>query len=248
MKVIFLGTAGYVPTEDRHTNCILIKDLNLILDAGSGFFRFPKFINPTELHILLSHFHMDHIGGLTQLKGLLRDKKTKVVNIYGHTGIKKAVTGMFSPPYFALPLEKHPFKILLKEVGNSKFSINGAKIISKVFPHSNPRFSVGYRIEYKGKVVTFVTDTIISNKQKDFVRNSDLLIHEAYYPKGYEEPAKREWHSITANVAKLAKETGCKKLALYHFNRRFDPKLFDKEAKEIFSNSLLPEDLTEITV
>lgn len=138
MKVIFLGTAGYIPTEDRHTNCILIKDLNIILDAGSGFFRFPRFINPKELHILLSHFHMDHTSGLTQMKGLLRGKKTETVTVYGHKGVKDAVTRMFNPPYFALPIEKHPFKILFEEVGNSNFHIKGAKVISKVFPHSNP--------------------------------------------------------------------------------------------------------------
>lgn len=248
MKVVFLGTAGYIPTEDRHTNCVLIKDLDIILDAGSGFFRFVNYINPAELHILLSHFHMDHTSGLTQLKGLLRDKKTEMITIYGYKGVNEAVTRMFNPPYFALSLEKHPFKILFKEIGNSKFYINGAKVISKIFPHSNPPFSVGYRIEYKGKVVTFVTDTIISNAQKKFVKDSDLLIHEAYYPKGYEESAKREWHSITTDVAKLAKDSGCKKLALYHFNRRFDPKLFEKEVKELFRNSTLPDDLTELTV
>ena len=79
MKVVFLGTVGYYPTETRHTNCVVIKDLSIIIDAGSGFFRLPRFITSDEITILLSHYHMDHICGLTQLLGLFKGKRVKIM-------------------------------------------------------------------------------------------------------------------------------------------------------------------------
>ena len=71
MKVVFLGTMGYYPTEKRHTNCVVIRDLNMILDAGTGFFGFPRFLVSNEINILLSHFHMDHVSGVNSTSGVV---------------------------------------------------------------------------------------------------------------------------------------------------------------------------------
>lgn len=245
MKVVFLGTMGYYPTEENHTCSVLIKDLNIILDAGTGFFRFPKYIQPEELNILLSHFHLDHIVGLTWLYELFKGKK---VNIYSSKDVKEILSTIFSNPFFAIPFSKHPFSFEFKEVGEGSFNINGANVSSKIFPHSYP--VLGYRIEYNGKIITYITDTKVSEEEINFIRNSDLLIHECYYPKELEERANREGHSITTEVARLAKKAGCKKLALYHLNPVLkDSRLiYEKEAKEIFPNSFIAEDLMEIEI
>jgi hypothetical protein len=39
MKLHCLGTAGYHPSDNRHTACFFLPDQGIALDAGSSVFR-----------------------------------------------------------------------------------------------------------------------------------------------------------------------------------------------------------------
>lgn len=246
MKVVFLGTAGYYPTEKRHTNCVLLKDLNIILDAGTGFFRFPRYITSDEISIFLSHYHMDHVSGLTQLYGLFKGKKVK---IYGSKGIHSFLNTLFNQPFFGAPLSKHPFTVELNEIAEEEFMDNNVKVITRMFTrHSYP--VLGYRIEHDNKSITYITDTMVGDDEIDFAKNSDLLIHECYYLNEFREIARKDMHSTAKEVAELAKKANCKKLALYHLNPSLHQRHsdFEREAKSIFPNAFLPKECVEIDV
>ena len=49
MEVVFLGTAGYHPNETRHTSCVMIPEMGIVLDAGTGFFRVRQHLRATTL-------------------------------------------------------------------------------------------------------------------------------------------------------------------------------------------------------
>src|SRR4028118_2049108 len=86
MMLEFLGTAGYHPSASRHTSCAYIADAGVkcgfVLDAGTGFFRLIGRTLPPQLHIFLSHAHLDHVSGLTYLLDVLRDQQCEVT-VYG---------------------------------------------------------------------------------------------------------------------------------------------------------------------
>jgi len=70
MKITFLGTNGFYPTELGETVCVLIETdkYNLILDAGSGLQKYDQFDYKNKpAYIFLSHLHLDHISGLFTL-------------------------------------------------------------------------------------------------------------------------------------------------------------------------------------
>ena len=67
MRIVFLGTGGYHPNKRRHTASILLPDIGVALDAGTGFFRVQETIKSANLDIFLTHAHLDHICGLTFL-------------------------------------------------------------------------------------------------------------------------------------------------------------------------------------
>ncbi|MBI4990720.1 hypothetical protein HZB96_01345 [Candidatus Gottesmanbacteria bacterium] len=86
MKVIPLGTNGFFPSFGRATACFAIPFQNtlIILDAGSGLFRLAepegkKLLSGVEdVHLYLSHYHLDHTFGFYAAFRLLEKKKVTV--------------------------------------------------------------------------------------------------------------------------------------------------------------------------
>jgi ribonuclease BN (tRNA processing enzyme) len=76
LNVRCLGTGGWMPTDRRETACYALRDGAdlLVLDAGTGFRRLvtdPALLEGVErLHVVLTHFHLDHTAGLVCLPAL----------------------------------------------------------------------------------------------------------------------------------------------------------------------------------
>jgi ribonuclease Z len=95
MHVIFLGTAGSVPTLERSLPVVLIKRQNeqLMFDCGEGVQRQmvkAKVGFHRKMKIFVSHMHGDHVLGLPGLLQTmaLMDRQKKL-EIYGPEGIKQ---------------------------------------------------------------------------------------------------------------------------------------------------------------
>jgi ribonuclease Z len=115
LHVIFMGTAGSVPTPERSLPAVLIKRQNeqLMLDCGEGVQRqmikakagFHK-----KTKIFISHLHGDHVLGLPGLMQTmaLMDRQKKL-EIYGPEGIKQFLECIRETLQFGLtfPVEIH---------------------------------------------------------------------------------------------------------------------------------------------
>ncbi|MEK6913132.1 MAG: ribonuclease Z [Nanoarchaeota archaeon] len=106
IKVIFLGTSGAVPTAERNHTSILLeyKDENILVDCGEGTqrqFRKAK-LNPCKItRILITHWHGDHVLGLSGLLQTLSfSGYNKPLLIYGPKGTKEFVRNLLKTFYF----------------------------------------------------------------------------------------------------------------------------------------------------
>lgn len=244
MKIRFLGTSGYIPTEHRHTSCVILPEEGVVLDAGTGFFRVKDNIQTEKLDILLSHYHPDHTHGLTFMLGAFYSSGLDV-RIYGPKGIK----GLEKKLCFPVKFKDYPFSISLKKI-KQEFTIDDIAVKTKLFPHSD-QVSAGYRLEKGGKSLCYLTDLIASDEEIDFVKDADLLVHECYSNKDYKDFAKLTSHSYTTQVASVAKKANAKELALFHVSPLVDEKILLKyveECREIFKNTFLPEDNQEVVI
>jgi len=115
IRVIFLGTAGSVPTPERSLPAVLIQRGNeqLMFDCGEGVQRQmikAKVGFHKKMKIFISHMHGDHVLGLPGLLQTmaLMDRQKKV-EIYGPEGIKRFLEGTREVLQFALtfPVEIH---------------------------------------------------------------------------------------------------------------------------------------------
>ncbi|GAA0327497.1 ribonuclease Z [Oceanobacillus sp. FSL W7-1293] len=99
----------------------------------------------------------------------------------------------------------------------------------------------------KGRVISILGDTTYQAAHKEFVKNSDLLIHEATFAADKETLAEDYFHSTNIQAAKIALDAGCKQLILTHISSRYqfsDMDGFLEEAKEVFFNTSIAGDFS----
>lgn len=95
----------------------------------------------------------------------------------------------------------------------------------------------------------FVSDTAKKEGIVEFIKDIDLLYHEATYAEEGRKRAKDTGHSTAKQAAEIAKKANVKQLVLGHFSNRY--KKLDKlleEARSVFSESYLAIDGTEFNV
>ena len=100
-----------------------------------------------------------------------------------------------------------------------------------------------------GKSVAYCLDTRPCSAAIELARNVDLLIHEATYTEEFAAEAQQYGHSTAAQAARTACYAGARRLLITHFSSRYpDPAPLLREAREIFPDTILAEDLLEIEV
>lgn len=244
MKLVFLGTTGYHPSETRHTACLMLPEVGIVLDAGTGMFRVGARLATDELDIFISHAHLDHITGLTFLHDIVVGRNLSRVTIHGAADKLAAVREhLFAnllfpvePPWEFRPLDE---PVPLAEGGRLTH-----------FALEHPGGSTGFRLDWHGASLAYVTDTT-ATADSDYVRHIqgvDLLVHECYFPDAMAAWARTTGHSHTTPVAELAKKSRAGRLLLVHLNPLGpEPDAIDlATARAIFPETEIATDLLEV--
>ena len=245
MHLLFLGTGGYHPNERRHTACLMLPEIGLVLDAGSSVFRVPPRVVQKDLDLFLTHSHLDHVQGLTFLIVPMLQKMITRCRVHATPGTIAAVKEhLFSRPLFPVA---PPFEFIPLE--KSVTVANGLGTITH-HPLKHPGGSVGYKLEIGGKKIAYITDTTTDGSYLEFIRGVDVLIHECNFPDEMAEWAETTGHSHTSPVAQLAKDAGVGRLFLTHIDpqRSGDDPIGLATARAIFPETHLAEDLMGIDI
>ena len=219
MKLLLLGTSGYHPSERRHTACLMLPVAGIVLDAGTGFFRVRDHLATPSLDILLSHTHLDHVAGLTFLLSTKWQKPLDRITVHGEAQKLAACRehlldeNLFPAP---IPIEWRPLP-------SGTLSIGEARVTH--FPVFHPGGCLGYRLDFPGRSMAYVTDTTASDDAQyiEHIRGVDLLAHECNFRDGQEEWAEKTGHSSTTAVMRLAARAGVGRLVLIHLDPLDDP-------------------------
>ncbi|MGQ9719856.1 MAG: ribonuclease Z [Candidatus Jordarchaeum sp.] len=100
-----------------------------------------------------------------------------------------------------------------------------------------------------GRKIVYSGDTAPCESVKKISKNATLLIHESTYGDDLEEKAFETNHSSASQAAKIAEESSVQKLLLTHISQRYsNPKELLEQAQKIFQNTIIAEDLMEITL
>jgi ribonuclease Z len=106
----------------------------------------------------------------------------------------------------------------------------------------------------QGRSVVYCTDTTYCRSAVELSRGADLLIHEATFAEADEGLAVRSTHSTAAMAARVAKESGARKLLMTHFSPRYfpgnqtGPEDLLREARAVFADAELAHDFLSVDV
>jgi ribonuclease BN (tRNA processing enzyme) len=216
MDALLLGSGGWIPTSRRETCCAYLRDGGhvLLLDAGTGVQRLvedPGLLADVErLDIVLTHFHLDHVAGLSYLPALpLQATLWGPGEALAGTPTAAIAGRMFGSPLFGARLEQIVAEI--REVPSAPFELGRFALSSRVQRlHTDPTLAV--RI---GNWLAYCTDTAADPGNPGFAEGVELLLHEAWYPGASTDD---EIHSAAGEAGRIAREAGVERLVLIHVN------------------------------
>ncbi|HIE03514.1 MAG TPA: MBL fold metallo-hydrolase [Candidatus Latescibacteria bacterium] len=236
-------------TFGGNTPCVevLFGEEGLILDAGTGICPLGRSLmdgpagkGQATLHILLSHTHWDHIMGFPFFEPAYVPGNRMVI-YGGHEGLEARLKYQQDPAHFPISLEdmSADFSFVRLEVGHT-YRIAGFSV--EVMKQFHPGASYGYRIQRKGKVLVYSTDSEYERTDPDyltkyihFFRKADVLIFDAQYSPS-ETVEKKNWgHSSALVGVDLALYAQVKKLVLFHHAPEADDERIQSHMDEVLS-------------
>ena len=230
-----------------NTSCVEVKlasGRTLVLDAGTGIRALGASMDvgeTDELHIFLTHLHMDHLQGLGFFRPLFRPDLR--VHIWGPAspvqGLAERIAIYLSPPLFPVRLADIPAQVTFHDASDEPITIGSATVRAASVTHQGP--TVGYRIEEGGRSLVYLPDhepslgVELADQPNgwisgyDLAHEADVLLHDAQYG-DHEYPNHVGWgHSAFEHVMRFAEKAEVGKVVLFHH----DPYHTDDELEQL---------------
>jgi len=256
LRIALLGAAGidlsrpeavdaYIDTLPFHlqgtyggnTACVEIRnecDDLLIIDAGSGIRALGSELVQREFgrgegvgHILLSHFHWDHIQGFPFFLPAYIKGNRFILWGRAPAGLRSVFETQQSPPFFPVRLDSMEADLEFREMPD-QLDLFDSRFIVRTHSLDHPGGCLAFRIEADGKSLVYASDAEYKRGDAqslqpylEFFAAADVLIFDAQFSVVESLFEKRDWgHSAAPMGVEIACAAGVKKLVLFHHDPR----------------------------
>jgi phosphoribosyl 1,2-cyclic phosphodiesterase len=278
MFIKFWGVHGSLPRPGPstlkyggNTACVEVRCSStlIILDAGTGIRELGEELArrrwepgqnrpPITGHIFFSHLHWDHVQGFPFFDPIYQ--RGNEFHLYGggmlDDTVRRIMSTQMCEPNFPVSLDCLPATLEFHRLnGRDLFRVGDVAVRVRKLNH--PGGSLGFRLEYRGKVLVYATDTEqmdgIDPEALELARDADLLIYDSMYaPEQYEglwdDIPRQSWgHSTWEGAVELANAAKVKRIVLFHHGN--DDRVvedIEKHARERFSAVLAAYEGLEI--
>jgi len=213
----------------------------VLLDAGTGIRELGRALiarsngSPITGDIFLTHAHWDHIQGIPFFAPAFQ--RGNRFTIWGAkslaASIRRVVRDQMSPVVFPVAFEELAATFDFRELTDERHASDGFDV--RAFPVHHPGGALGYRFaarpadeQHGSAEFVYISDNELravdpaaSNerwraKLVEFIRGSQLLIHDATYTEDEYESHRGWGHSTYGDAVALALDSGVETLVLFH--------------------------------
>lgn len=236
MRLTVVGCSGSIPGPTSLSSCYLLEhdDFRVVVDLGHGSLGvLQQHIALTEIDaIVLSHLHADHSIDLTALyvahrygpydfTGLMpvlgpSDTAERLASAYGMKDLQ-GMRGTFDFRDLSVAASIGPFRVRAERV-------------------AHPVEAYAVRFEVDGSVLVYSGDTGPCRAIDELARDADLLLCEASFVHGENNPA--DLHLTGHEAGQLASDAGVGRLVVTHVPPWNDAQLAMTEAASVFTGEI----------
>lgn len=214
------------PNVSRHggnTSCyeIEVDEHQIVLDTGTGFHNVELFREKKNTIVIFSHFHHDHLQGLSFNKHLYNPISPIFISsaLCSSNLLRDILETYYSGHYFPIDLMEQLSHLKIIEFNElQRFLANTIKIDSVDLRH--PGGSAGYRFQVNDKKIVTLFDNEYHEDQRDllldFCYGADLVVWDGMFTEE-ELISKKGWgHSSIERAQEFAELASLKRMIISH--------------------------------
>ena len=237
MELIVLGSGTAEPHPQRSSSGFWLQtdSGSLLLDcSASSLHRMAqeKLDWPNLDAIWISHFHLDHFGGVAPFlfatrRATLTQDRRKPLRIFGGAGLRRLIETFDTANSYKLFDQPFPVEIVEIESLENFEILPGVEAVGFSTSHTGE----SHAIHLRESETTFVytADTGFDDVLATFARRVDLLLMECSFVK--DKPVAR--HLELAEAIHLIRKAEPRQAILTHFYAEWDEVNFDEEVRKL---------------
>jgi phosphoribosyl 1,2-cyclic phosphodiesterase len=261
----FWGVRGSIPCPGPdtarfggNTACVEVRcgERLIILDGGSGLRELGNLLmtqgKALDADILISHCHIDHVCGVPFFAPFYA-KANRLRLWAGHLllglSLEDSLRGLMSHPLFPIEVEVFQADVAYRDFSAGETLDLGEGITVRTAPLDHPGGATGYRIDFAGRSLAYLTDNEIRPSGPDprliaLAKDADVAIYDCMYTDD-EIGAKAGWgHSSWRQGLAFADAAGIGTFCLFHHAPEHDDDFMATVAQE--AAALRPGTITAI--
>ncbi|MFQ5785005.1 MAG: MBL fold metallo-hydrolase [Alphaproteobacteria bacterium] len=236
------GTVRY----GGNTSCLEVRcgERIFILDAGTGLKPFDAALGgegTLDADVLFTHTHLDHIWGWPWFTRLLRTDTALTVwagHLLPDHAIEAVLARLLDEPFAPVRRETIQARLVFRDFRAGETFTPRPGVRVRTAPLNHPQAATGYRLEYDGRSICYLTDTEHLPGKPDanilgLIDGADMVIYDSTYTEA-EFAAHRGWgHSTWEEGARLCDAAGVKTFVVFHHDPDHDDAFMDRIAAEV---------------
>jgi len=216
----------------------------LLFDAGSGVRYLGNALAggaALDADLFFTHTHFDHVCGLPFFRPFF-DPRNRWRLWAGHLSegitLRRVVGEFMMSPLFPVPPQVFRARMEYREFTPGETLRAGAEVTVRTAALNHPDGATGYRVDYAGRSVCYLTDTEHVPGAPDrnilgLIEGADLVVYDCMYTDAEYDTYVGWGHSTWQEGVRLCRAAGAKRLAVFHHDPEHDDDMLDGIAREV---------------